>query len=71
MTGAIDVHHHVLPDPFWRETNDAHSPVGGIAPAPCSAGLMLLSSMDEAGIERLSAADAAMDIGAFLRDRLS
>jgi len=50
MTRTIDVHHHILPDFFWRETNDAHNPVGGIAPPPWDAGLML-SFMDEAGID--------------------
>jgi 6-methylsalicylate decarboxylase len=50
MTRTIDVHHHILPDFFWRETNDAHSPVGGIAPPPWDADLML-SLMDEAGID--------------------
>jgi 6-methylsalicylate decarboxylase len=46
----MDVHHHILPDFFWRETNDADSPVGGIAPPPWDADSML-SSMDEAGID--------------------
>jgi predicted TIM-barrel fold metal-dependent hydrolase len=50
MTRTIDIHHHILPDFFWRETNDAHSPVGGIAPPPWHADLML-SYMDEAGID--------------------
>jgi predicted TIM-barrel fold metal-dependent hydrolase len=50
MTRTIDVHHHILPDFFWRETNDAHNPVGGIAPPPWDADLML-SFMDEAGID--------------------
>ena len=50
MTRTIDVHHHILPDFFWKETNDAHNPVGGIAPPPWDAGLML-SFMDEAGID--------------------
>ena len=50
MTRTVDVHHHILPDFFWRETNDAHNPVGGIAPPPWDAGLML-SFMDEAGID--------------------
>ena len=44
MTRTIDVHHHILPDFFWRETNDAHSP------PPWDADLML-SFMDEAGID--------------------
>ena len=50
MTRVIDVHHHILPDFFWRETNDAHNPVGGIAPPPWDADLML-SFMDEAGVD--------------------
>jgi aminocarboxymuconate-semialdehyde decarboxylase len=50
MTRVIDVHHHILPDFFFRETNDAHNPVGGIAPPPWDVGLML-SFMDEAGID--------------------
>src|SRR5450631_2612873 len=50
MTRTIDLHHHILPDFFWRETNDAHNPVGGIAPPPWDADLML-SFMDEAGID--------------------
>ena len=50
MTRTIDVHHHILPDFFFRETNDAHNPVGGIAPPPSDAGLML-SYMEEAGID--------------------
>ena len=29
---TIDTHHHMLPDFFWRETNDSHAPVGGLAP---------------------------------------
>ena len=50
MSFTIDVHHHILPDFFWRETNDAHNPVGGIAPPPWDTDLML-SFMDEAGID--------------------
>jgi hypothetical protein len=34
MSFTIDVHHHFLPDFFWRETNDGAHPVGGIAPPP-------------------------------------
>jgi aminocarboxymuconate-semialdehyde decarboxylase len=30
MSFTIDVHHHILPEVFWRATNDAHNPVGGI-----------------------------------------
>jgi hypothetical protein len=33
MSLTIDVHHHILPDFFWRATNEQHGPVGGIAPA--------------------------------------
>jgi aminocarboxymuconate-semialdehyde decarboxylase len=50
VTFTIDVHHHILPDFFFRETNDAHNPVGGIAPPPWNTDLML-SFMDEAGID--------------------
>src|SRR5882724_7572018 len=50
MPFTIDVHHHILPDFFFRETNDTHNPVGGIAPPPWDADLML-SYMDEAGID--------------------
>jgi predicted TIM-barrel fold metal-dependent hydrolase len=50
MSLTIDVHHHILPDVFWRATNDAHNPVGGITPAPWSKETTL-SFMDEAGID--------------------
>jgi predicted TIM-barrel fold metal-dependent hydrolase len=48
MAFTIDVHHHILPDFFWRATNDAHGVVGGIAPPPWSKEAML-SYMDDAG----------------------
>jgi aminocarboxymuconate-semialdehyde decarboxylase len=32
MSFTVNVHHHILSDVFWRATNDAHSPVGGILP---------------------------------------
>ena len=47
MLFTIDVHHHILPDVFWRATNDAHNPVGGISPAPWSKE-STLSYMDDA-----------------------
>jgi len=50
MSFTIDVHHHILPDIFWRATNDARSPVGGILPAPWSKE-STLSYMDDAGID--------------------
>jgi predicted TIM-barrel fold metal-dependent hydrolase len=50
MSFTVDVHHHILPDVFWRATNDAHSPVGGILPAPWSKE-STLSYMDDAGID--------------------
>jgi 6-methylsalicylate decarboxylase len=50
MTFTVDVHHHILPDVFWRATNDAHNPVGGISPAPWSKE-STLSYMDDAGID--------------------
>lgn len=50
MSFTIDVHHHILPDIFWKATNDAHSPVGGILPPPWSKE-STLSYMDDAGID--------------------
>ena len=50
MPFTVDVHHHILPDVFWRATNDAHSPVGGILPAPWSKE-STLSYMDDAEID--------------------
>ena len=47
---TIDTHHHILPDFFWRETNDSHAPVGGLAPLQWSKGAMI-SFMDDAGID--------------------
>ena len=47
MTGTpdksitIDTHHHILPDFFWRETNDSHAPVGGLAPLQWSKEAMI------------------------------
>jgi 6-methylsalicylate decarboxylase len=50
MAFTIDVHYHILPDVFWRATNEAHGPVGGFAPAPWSKEAAL-SYMDDAGID--------------------
>jgi 6-methylsalicylate decarboxylase len=50
MSLTIDVHHHILPDFFWRATNEQHGPVGGIAPAHWSAE-SALSFIDEAQID--------------------
>jgi len=50
MTFSIDVHHHILPDFFWRATNEGDNPVGGIAPAPWNKEAML-SYMDDAGTD--------------------
>ena len=47
---TIDTHHHILPDFFWRETNDSHVPVGGLAPLQWSKEAMI-SFMDDAGID--------------------
>jgi aminocarboxymuconate-semialdehyde decarboxylase len=47
---TIDTHHHILPDFFWRETNDSHVPVGGLAPMEWSKEAMI-SFMDDAGID--------------------
>ncbi len=50
MSFTIDVHHHILPDVFYRATNDTSNPVGGIHPAPWSKE-STLSFMDDAGID--------------------
>jgi hypothetical protein len=47
---TIDTHHHTLPDFFWRETDNAHAPVGGLAPLRWSKEATL-SFMDDAGID--------------------
>jgi hypothetical protein len=47
---TIDTHHYILPDFFWRETNDSHVPVGGLAPLQWSKEAMI-SFMDDAGID--------------------
>jgi len=50
VTFTVDIHHHMLPDFFWRATNEGDHPVGGIAPPPWSrAGT--LSFLDDAGID--------------------
>ena len=36
MIFTVDIHHHMLPDFFWRATNEGDHPVGGIAPPPWS-----------------------------------
>jgi predicted TIM-barrel fold metal-dependent hydrolase len=50
MTFTVDIHHHILPDFFWRATNEQHGPVGGIAPAHWSPE-GAVSFMDEAQID--------------------
>jgi predicted TIM-barrel fold metal-dependent hydrolase len=50
MAFTIDVHHHILPDFFWRATNEGDNPVGGIAPPPWSKDAML-SYLDDAGTD--------------------
>ena len=50
MSLTVDIHHHILPDFFWSETNDAAHPVGGIAPLPWDYA-SALSFMDDAGID--------------------
>jgi 6-methylsalicylate decarboxylase len=47
---TIDSHHHLLPDFFWQETENAHAPVGGLAPLRWSKEASI-SFMDEAGID--------------------
>jgi predicted TIM-barrel fold metal-dependent hydrolase len=50
MTRTIDVHHHILPDFFYLETNDPIAPVGGIEPPHWSVDMMM-AYLDEAGID--------------------
>ena len=47
---TIDTHHHIVPDFFWRETENAHAPVGGLAPLRWSREADI-SFMDDAGID--------------------
>ena len=47
---TVDTHHHMLPDFFWQETDNAHAPVGGLAPLRWSKEASL-SFMDDAGID--------------------
>jgi aminocarboxymuconate-semialdehyde decarboxylase len=47
---TIDTHHHMLPDFFWQETDNAHAPVGGLAPHRWSPEASI-SFMDAAGID--------------------
>ena len=47
---VIDTHHHMLPDLFWRATDNAATPVGGIAPLRWSKEASI-SFMDDAGID--------------------
>src|SRR6185295_3004244 len=47
---TIDTHHHMLPDFFWRETENADAPVGGLAPLRWSPEVTR-SFMDDAGID--------------------
>jgi predicted TIM-barrel fold metal-dependent hydrolase len=47
---TIDTHHHLLPDFFWQETENAHAPVGGLAPLRWSKEASI-SFIDDAGID--------------------
>jgi aminocarboxymuconate-semialdehyde decarboxylase len=47
---TIDTHHHILPDFFWRETENANAPVGGLAPLQWSREASI-AFMDDAGID--------------------
>jgi predicted TIM-barrel fold metal-dependent hydrolase len=50
MNPTIDTHHHMLPEFFYRETNDVHAPVGGLAPMAWTKETSL-TFMDDAGID--------------------
>jgi predicted TIM-barrel fold metal-dependent hydrolase len=47
---TIDTHHHILPDFFWQATENAHAPIGGLAPLRWSKEVSV-SFMDDAGID--------------------
>jgi 6-methylsalicylate decarboxylase len=47
---TIDTAHHILPDLFWRETENAHAPVGGLAPLRWSKEATI-SFMNDAGVD--------------------
>src|SRR6266403_5107822 len=47
---TIDTHHHIVPDFFWQATENAHAPVGGLAPLRWSKEASI-SFMDDAGID--------------------
>jgi 6-methylsalicylate decarboxylase len=47
---TIDTHHHMLPDFFWQDTENAHAPVGGPAPLRWSPDVSI-SFMDDASID--------------------
>jgi predicted TIM-barrel fold metal-dependent hydrolase len=49
-TLTIDTHHHLLPDFFWQATENAHAPVGGLAPLRWSKEASI-SFMDDASID--------------------
>ena len=50
MPFTVDMHHHILPDFFWRATNDASAPVGGIRPPSWNVH-EAIGFLDEAGID--------------------
>jgi predicted TIM-barrel fold metal-dependent hydrolase len=50
---TIDTHHHMLPDFFWQETENAHAPVGG----PARFAIIDEMAFIEGGEQRGSAAD--------------
>jgi aminocarboxymuconate-semialdehyde decarboxylase len=50
MSFTIDVHHHIRPDFFLRETDDGAHPVGGIVPPPWDLA-STLAFMDDARID--------------------
>jgi 6-methylsalicylate decarboxylase len=50
MRFTIDVHHHILPQFFWRATNEGSNPVGGLAPPPWSMEAAV-AYLDDAGTQ--------------------
>ena len=47
---TIDTHHRILPDCFWQAAENAHAPIGGLAPLKWF-NEASISFMDDAGID--------------------
>lgn len=50
MSRIVDLHHHVIPDFYWEESNEDGNAAGGINPPRWSLGVAI-AYLDEAGID--------------------